>query len=319
MRSHCTIILFLWLCFVAGCRPGAVPDETRTPPAPDPASTPAEPTRVALTVDDLPWVGALPPGETRADATRRILEALERHGAEATAFVNCGRVERGSPVLRLWIDAGMSLGNHTAQHLDLNRAPLENWLRDVRTCDRFLRELTGEPFLSFRYPYLHEGQTADRWQAARDLLAELGSPVAHVTMDTADWVLASAYGAAIRRGDRAKAAEIGDAFVEHVVDVVRHYERVALDRVGRPIRHVMLLHANALVADHLEPLLTRLHAEGVELIPLAGALADPVYTLPNDYVGAGGYSWLYRFEPAAPELSSWDDARVAELRARFAP
>jgi peptidoglycan-N-acetylglucosamine deacetylase len=301
---------------VAGCRPEPAPPDPEPPPA-EPAEPMHEPTQVALTIDDLPWVGPLPPSETTLGATQRLLAALRRHDAHAVGFANCGRLRRDSPVLRAWLDAGMSIGNHTDQHLDLHRAPLDGWLRDARSCDRFLRDVTGDPFLFFRYPYLHEGHTPERWHAARDLLRELDSPVAHVTLDTSDWVIAGAYVRAIRHGDERRATEIADAFVEHVVRVLRHYEGVAGDRVGRPVRHIMLLHVNALVADHLDALLRRLAAEGVEFIPLEAALEDPVYRLPNDYFGPEGLSWLYRFEPAAPELAAWDAEQIALLRAAY--
>lgn len=272
---------------------------------------------LAITVDDLPWIGALPPGETRVEATRELLAALLEHEAPATGFVNCGRVESGAPILRLWLDAGMELGNHTEQHLDLNRAALDAWLADVRSCDATLREITGDSVLFFRYPYLHEGRTRDRWAAARALLDELDSPVAHVTIDTADWILAAAYGDAIRAGESERAAEIGEAFLEHVVRVAEHYEAVAGERVGRSVAHVLLLHANALVSDYLDPLLDRLEEEGFVFVPLEMAQRDPVYALPNDYFGPGGLSWLYRFVPAAPELAAWDDREAARLRELF--
>jgi peptidoglycan-N-acetylglucosamine deacetylase len=310
----------LLLVAAAACRgehdrlpPGAEPPANGSPTA----AAPAAPIAVAITIDDLPWVGALPRGESRAEATRRLLSGLNRHRAPATGFVNCGRAGGEGGVLRLWREAGMQLGNHTSQHMDLNRAPLSAWLQDVRSCDTVLREITGEPFLFFRYPYLHEGRTPERWEAARRLLDELESPPAHVTLHTADWVLAAAYGRGLRESDTALAERIGEEFIEHVVRVLHHYERVAHDRVGRSIAHVMLLHANALVADHLEPLLVRLREEGVRFVPLAEALDDPVYARANEYVGPEGLSWLYRFAPAAPDLAAWDDAEVARLRAAF--
>lgn len=316
-RRYMRTITGLLLGLLAGCGPEGAPGEADSPPARAEPSPPEAGVPVAITIDDLPWVGVLPPGRDRQAATRRILEALEQHGAAATGFVNCGRVERDAPVLRLWLEAGMPLGNHTDHHLDLNSAPLDAWLRDARRCDTFLREVTGEPFLHFRYPYLHEGNTPERWETARRLLEELESPVAHVTIDTADWILAAAYGSAVRAGDEALAAEIGEAFLEHTLRAVRHYRSVAAERAGRQVSQVMLLHANALVSDYLDPLLDRLREEGIRFVSLEEALSDPVYQLPNDYIGPEGLSWLYRFEPAAPELAAWDDEENARLRARF--
>jgi peptidoglycan-N-acetylglucosamine deacetylase len=318
MLVRFTSVLRLCAVLAAACAPApdaAADAEIAAAPAPAAGAVRAIP--VAVTIDDLPWVGALAPGESQAEATQRILRALNAHGAVATGFVNCGRVRPGAPILQAWLDAGMQLGNHTGQHLDLNRAPLERWLEDARSCDAFLRRETGAAWVPFRFPYLHEGPTTERWTAARRLLDELDSPPAHVTLQTADWVLAAAYGRAIRAGDAALATRIGEEFVEHVERVLDRYEAISQERVGRGIAHVLLLHANALVADHLPAALARLRERGVRFVRLDVALQDPVYALPNDYVGPEGISWLYRFAPAVPDEFAWDAAEERRLRAAF--
>lgn len=287
------------------------------PPPADapPAGAPAEQHTgaLAITIDDVPWVGATHPAETQLDATRRLLAALQAHGVTAVGFVNCDRVGADSPILRAWLDAGQELGNHTGGHLDLNRAPLEGWLRHARSCHAFLARLVDPP-IWFRYPYLHQGPTRERRQAALDLLAELGSPIAHVSIDNSDWILAAAYRDAALVRDEARMTEIGDAFIDHILAAAVHYRDVARERVGRDIAHVLLLHANTLVADHLDRLLARLRGEGFRFVTLEQAQQDPVYALPDGYIGEEGLSWLYRIEPAAPELKAWDDAEAARLR-----
>jgi peptidoglycan-N-acetylglucosamine deacetylase len=306
------------LLLLTGCpaeeRPGEPPDAREPPPVPE---SPAFEGRMAITIDDLPWIGPVHPGETIPEATDRMMDALIRHGVLAAGFVNCDRVHRDHPVLQRWQAAGMELHNHTAGHLDLNRAPLDRWLEEARSCDRFLREVTGEPFVHFRYPYLHQGSTPERRNLALALLEELDSPIAHVSIDTSDWILAASYGQAIRAGDAELQAAIGEAFVEHVLRATRHYQEVAREKVGRDVSHVLLLHANTLVADYLDALLERLRADGFELVSLEEAQRDPVYDLPDDYVGPRGLSWLYRLRPATPEMVAWDDAEAARLEAEF--
>jgi len=60
---------------------------------------PAEPTpKLALTFDDLPVHGALPPGLTRADVARGILAALSAKKAPPTyGFINAKGLEGGYP------------------------------------------------------------------------------------------------------------------------------------------------------------------------------------------------------------------------------
>jgi peptidoglycan-N-acetylglucosamine deacetylase len=285
-------------------------------PAPDAAAAPKLPA-MAITIDDLPWIGAVAPGESIADALQRMIDAFVARDVPAMAFPNCDRAGAGAPTFRQWLDAGLELGNHTAAHLDLNRAPLQQWLVDVRTCHSMIRGLTGADTVWFRYPFLHQGPTADRQQAALSLLEELDSSIAHVTIDTSDWILAVAYGEAVRAGNAQRAAAVADAFIDHVLRATVHYQGVAQRKVGRDVAHVLLLHANLLVADNIGRLMDELATRGFRFISVAEAHEDPIYALPDEYTGADGLSWLYRMAPATPEDKAWDDAEAARLRAEW--
>jgi peptidoglycan/xylan/chitin deacetylase (PgdA/CDA1 family) len=305
---------------LTGCEaPG--PGAERSPALPGEAAPGAEaaggPPRLpamAVTIDDLPWIGATRPGESAGEALQRLIDAIVARGVPAMAFANCDRAGTGAPRFRQWLDAGLELGNHSAAHLDLNRAPLPQWLADVRTCHQMIHQLTGAATVWFRFPFLHQGATAERQDAALSLLEELGSPIAHVTVNNADWVLAVAYAQAVTAGDQARATAIADAFVDHVLRATGHYREVARRKVGRDVAHVLLLHANLLVADNMGRLLDELAARGFRFVSVAVAHQDPVYRAPDGYTGAQGLSWLYRMEPATPEDQAWDDAEAARLR-----
>lgn len=298
-------------------RTGETSGETASEMAPPDTVAPSVPT-MAVTIDDLPWVGAVPPEGSKGDALASLIDALSERDVAAIGFVNCDRVQPGAPLLRMWLDAGLALGNHTAAHLDLNDAPVEQWLGDLRSCHDMLRDLTGRRRVWFRYPYLHQGPTPDRQRAALAALRELESPIAHVTIDNSDWILAVAYGNAVRAGDAARAAAIGAAFVDHIVRAVRHYQQVAEDKIGRDVPHVLLLHANLLVADHVGRLLDRLSEEhGFRFVSLDAAQRDAIYDLEDGYTGPGGLSWLYRLTPPTPEMGAWDDAEAQRLRAQW--
>lgn len=277
----------------------------------------ADGVEIAVTIDDVPWSGgARPRGPALRAATERLLSALSSRGVPAVGFVNCDRVE-DLEVLRLWVAAGFELGNHSAAHLDLNRAPLDAWLDDVRRCHRVLRNATGVPVRYFRFPYLHRGPTVERRAAARALLDSLGVQAASVSVDNSEWILAAAYADALERQASERVDSIARLYVEHVVQAVEHFREVARRKVGRDVRHVLLLHANALAVDHLGALLDSLAARGAVFIALEEALADPVYDRADGYVGPKGLSWLYRIAPATPEAVAWDDAQADELARRL--
>lgn len=303
------------LCFLVAAACG---DPVERAPQPevsaDAAGGTAAATALAITIDDLPWVGPLPPGTSRAEGTRRILDALAAHNAQATGFVNCGRVSAGAPILRMWQDGGHELGNHTSEHLDLNQAEPSVWVDDAAECDARLRDLTGEQSLTFRYPYLHRGHTVTRYNAGREALSALGSEIAPVSINTADWVIDDAYVAALAVGDEEHAAAIAEAYVDHISRAAAHYREVAEERTGGDVAHILLLHANALLADRLEAVLDRLSGEGYRFVTLEAALRDSVYALPDDYIGPEGLSWLYRIPPAIPSAHAWDLEEAARLR-----
>ncbi len=269
-----------------------------------------------MTIDDLPWQRDDVPD--RLEATERILRALEDEGAPATGFVICSHIRPGEPILEKWLEAGMDLGNHTDAHLDLNKADLASWLDDVSRCNVTLEKITGKPVHWFRYPMLHQGPDAARRDAAAARVRELGLTVAHVSIDNVEWRLAAWYGEAAKQGNAARKAAIASAYREHIVAAARHYQEEARRRTGRDVAHVLLLHANALAADHLAEALADLKRAGFRFVTLEEALADPVYRLPDRYLGPWGISFLERLDPPTKN-SEWIDEQDAMLAKRLAP
>jgi peptidoglycan/xylan/chitin deacetylase (PgdA/CDA1 family) len=78
---------------------------------------------VALTFDDLPAAGSLPPGENRTKIATALAAELKANHLEGTyGFVNAVKLENdpdAQQALRIWIDAGMKIGNHTWSHMSL--------------------------------------------------------------------------------------------------------------------------------------------------------------------------------------------------------
>ena len=272
---------------------------------------------VAITIDDLPWVGTAPPGETELSGLERIAAVLRVHGAPATGFAICDRVGDGA-ALRLWAGWDFQLGNHGAAHRDLNRTPVADWLADVERCHTALQAQGSAYTARFRFPLLHQGADLAMREAARAGLEGLGLRAAPVTVDTSDWILARAYGRALERGDAPARAAIGHDLVRHVTDALEHADRVAQRKLGRRLPQVLLLHASALVADHLDALLLELRRRGARFVGLEEALRDPAYDRKDGYAGPRGLSWLYRMEPASPDDAAWDDAEAKAIEERFA-
>jgi peptidoglycan/xylan/chitin deacetylase (PgdA/CDA1 family) len=260
-------------------------------------------TPVAITIDDLPFVGQVRPGDTRAAAIDRIVAQLRARDVPATGFVVCKQIGEGE--LARWTD--VDLANHSTRHASVDALGAKEFVDDVNACRDRLE--ANAPVRYFRYPYLRTGATPElRDAVARDLR---GTTVAPVTIDTSDWALASYYAKA--EDPRA----ITDAYVDHVLAAARHYRSLGRERAGREVSHVLLLHANALAADHLGTVLDALRADDFSFVPLAEALRDPIYAQRDDYAGPIGMSWLYRIAPATPDAWAFDQGQETAIRARF--
>src|SRR5262245_40666142 len=154
----------------------------------------APPRAVAVTFDDLPCNPQEGSGAAEQVAINRaIVDGLAARKVPAIGFVNEVRLYRDGVVeparveaLTVWLDAGLTLGNHTFDHPSLHRTPLPEYLDRIARGEEVTRGLLrarGEDLRWFRHPFLHTGRdlaTRDRVVA---FLAERGERVAPVTID----------------------------------------------------------------------------------------------------------------------------------------
>jgi peptidoglycan-N-acetylglucosamine deacetylase len=270
---------------------------------------------VAITFDDLPG----PRGGLVSDSpaalsgnTSKLLAAVRAQRVPAIGFVNEGQLvvageglgerEARLAVLKMWLDAGLDLGNHTYSHPSLNKTPIEDYQADVMRGEPTLLALLsdrGQKLRYFRHPFLHVGLELDKRQAFEAFLARRGYTIAPVTIDNDEYIYAAIYASALRRGDAALAAKIGADYLRYMEEVFAFVEDVSHRLTGREIRQVLLLHANTLNADCFERLAQMMAARGYRFIPLAEALQDEAYRLPDTYVGDWGISWLHHWEITA--------------------
>ena len=80
-----------------------------------------------------------------------------------------------------------------------------------------------------------------------------------------------------------------------MVRMVEFYEGQSRGLFDREIPQVLLLHANALNANHLGELVTSFRQRGYQFIDLDTALEDPAYSSDDTYTGPEGITWLHRW------------------------
>jgi len=237
-------------------------------------------TDLAITIDDLPTHGPLPPGITRLAVADQLIEVLRRHGIrDAVGFVNGGQIadtpEHGI-ILERWIAAGYRLGNHTFGHVDLDRTGPDGFLADVERNEPVIVRYSGtEPDRMFRYPYLHEGATLIEREGVRRGLRERRYQIVPVTVDFYDWAWNGMYVRCAGNPGAVKALTRG--FREAALRALDWSEETADTLVRRPIKQILLLHVGAFVALTLDDLLSAYEARGVRFVPVRDALEDPVY------------------------------------------
>lgn len=288
---------------------------------------------VAVTFDDLPLAG---PRDARLERARSVTEGLLRtlavHRVPAIGFVNenkllvRGQVDERIALLQAWLDAGHELGNHTFSHPSLQTTPPAEFEDDLvrgEVVTRWLLERSGKLPRYFRHPFLRVGPDLAVRARVEGFLAARGYRVAPVTVDDDDYIFAVLYDAARDAGDEVGVARSVAAYLDHMERLFDHYEALAKELFGRPIGHVLLLHANRLNAERGGELLERIEARDYRFVTLDEVLADPAYASPDEYVGPQGLSWLYHWArtrglnpPLQPDPPDWVLERFRELRTR---
>jgi peptidoglycan/xylan/chitin deacetylase (PgdA/CDA1 family) len=272
------------------------------------AATPAvgQATRtVAFTYDDLPANILRGDVSTMREVTDGLLAGLRRHRIPAIGFVNESKLFDGGTLdearvalLREWLDEGHELGNHSFSHPDINTTPLDEYQADVLRGERVTRPLLAEEGLElryFRHPMLHTGLDLETKSTFERFLEEHEYRIAPVTIDNQEWIFARAYDHAHVRGDADLKRRIATEYVAYMDSIFGYYEQQSRALLGYELPQVLLVHANRLNADAMDPLVGAIRARGYDFVTLDEALEDEAYRLPDEYVGRAGITWLHRW------------------------
>ena len=302
------------------------------------AQAPLHPQRaVVITVDDLP--GALPGndfalGDLKAlqKINHGIPAILKAHHAWAVGFVNerklqvWGERDARAEMLQMWLDAGLTLGNHTYEHTDFNAATLQKFEDETirgEAVTRVLMKASGQTEKYFRHPYLNTGATAEAKSAFEQFLKDRNYVIAPVTVEDGDYVFNDVLAQATEKKDKKLEAKAKQAYLDYVDTVFDYYEKDSLADFNREVPQVFLIHDNQINLECLDAVLTKLEKRGYKFVSLDAALADPAYATPDLYVG-DGLSWLDRWKLAlnlkidkdkGPEPPDWAQKIFDKMRA----
>ena len=278
-------------------------------------AAPAADRSVAITIDDLPRGGDGGPRTFAAirAMTERLLQPFREQKIPLVGFVNAGREIESSPrglrqILDLWLDAGADLGNHTFSHININNVSLKQYTDDIVKGEPLLRAALaahGKQLRYFRHPFLFTGPTPEIKRGLQEFLDQHRYRVAPVTFDDDDYLFASLYTRPEYK------ARVEREYVPYMESVVAFFEQRSVEVAGREFPQILLIHASQLNADQMPALLAMFRRRGYAFVTLEQALADPVYSLPDEVAVRGGWSWIHRWsktkgmppkgEPEAPQ------------------
>lgn len=237
--------------------------------------------KLAITMDDLPLNGTLPPGVTRAETAKNVLAILKkRHAPLVYGFINAKKLEGnadGAEALKLWA-AQEPVGNHTYAHMDLELNPAEAFEREIEENEPALELLAAkDDWRWFRYPFLHEGDTVEKRRAVRTYLKARGYRIAQVTLDWEDYLWNTAYARCAAKND-AKAIEwLRSSYLNTASEFLDLGREQAKLIYGHDINHVLLMHLGAFSSAILPEVLDLLKKKGFKLVTLEEAESDAAF------------------------------------------
>lgn len=279
---------------------------------------------VAVTIDDLPVVSTRRDLKNRQEITKKLLGHIKKARVPAIGFVNENKLyaadkrdEAEVDLLRMWLAAGLELGNHTFSHRSADAISVKEYQDDILRGEIITKELLktkGREIKYFRHPFLQTGSDMAVKNAIYAFLAEHNYTVAPITIDNADYIFSRAYDNAFDKSDKKSMKRVGDAYVPYMEKKVEYWERQSVKLLGREMSQTLLIHANFINSDYFDDLAAMFKKRGYAFVSLEEALKDEAYRLPDNFTRRAGISWLHRWtldkgreyvladEPMVPEF-----------------
>ncbi len=243
---------------------------------------------ISFTVDD-PDVTASPLFSAR-ERNAKILEAFDKHGITGALFVCGKRVDNseGKALLAAWDARNHQIANHSYSHYyyPAKRMTLETYREDFLKVEPLISPLKNFAKL-FRFPYLKEGDSAEKRDGMRASLEKNGYAQGYVTIDASDWYIDERLISKLKTNKNLDLTPYRDYYLAHMWDRANYYNELSKKVLGREVKHTLLLHHNVLNALFLDDLMAMFKQKGWRLISSKDAFTDPVFKLQPIILPAG--------------------------------
>ncbi len=237
--------------------------------------------QIALTFDDAPRHDtSLFRSRERVD---ELIKGLKKANVPGVIFfIRTSHInQRNRNNLKIIIDSGYYLANHSHNHKSLNRISAESYIKDIQLAHDILSKYKNFVPI-FRYPYLHEGRNRESRDQVRLFLESINYRNGYVTVDSWDWYLDRLLQKAVRAKKNISYINLKRTYIEMLWQCIQFYDDIAKTVLGRSPKHVLLLHENDLAALFIADLVDFLRKQGWEIISTMEAYKDPIADISPD-------------------------------------
>lgn len=245
------------------------------------------------------------PGYGWQEWNELLLQHLQQRKVKAMFFAYGQALDnpKGKQVLEQWSKAGHLIANHTYSHQSYNGSNIsfEKYVKDFLKNDSLIHQFPGYTKF-FRYPYLKEGNTADKRDRFRAFLKENYYQNGYVTIDASDWYINSRLIKRLKENPQASIEPFKQFYLQHLYERATYYNQLSLQLTGRQISHTLLLHHNLTSALFVDDLIEMFKAKGWEVINASEAYKDKIYqSTPNTLPAGESLIWALAKEKGSYE------------------
>lgn len=242
---------------------------------------------IALSFDD----GFDPRNQPLASSwNTSILNALSNAQIKSILFPAGKRIDSsaGLGLIRDWGRAGHAVANHTYSHLNFcsEKTTIEQFIIETKKNETLLKEMPGWT-KRLRFPYLKEGETVSKRDGFRRWLTDHGYKSGAVSIDASDWYYNKRYLAWCASHPDNDPTPFRIAYLNHLWNRATYYDSLSQRIYNRSVKHVLLLHTNAINAAFLPDIIAMFESKGWGFTSPEDAYGDPIYAITPMILPAG--------------------------------
>lgn len=266
---------------------------------------------IAITIDDIPNTTKY----QKDNFSPILLNVLDSLKVPFTIFINEDKIyqtefhDRNKDLLEQWIKNNqVIIGNHTYSHSRYSEVGYNSFVTDIEKGENLTKQYAlkyNKEVTYFRFPFNDLGKDSIQHLQIREYLKSRNYTIVPFTVESSDWMFDTVYQYYLDNGETEKAKTIGEQYVDKTIELVNFYEKIAASLYKRPIQHIYLCHDNAINADYLAEIISRLKQADYKIVSFEVSLKDPIYKQKDTYYKKWGISWLYRYMDTQEERVKW--------------